>query len=94
MSQNIFLPIFIIIISFLVIYGIINNRKIDTLNKNIENFISNVQKNKNLLENIENYPLVTSSFANGKWTTPWVYCDIFCNCYNYMTININENIKK
>lgn len=91
MSQNIFLPIFIIIISSLVIYAIINNRKTDTLNKNIENFISNTQKNKDLFKHIENFPLVTSSFANGNWTTPWVYCDIFCNCYNYMTINIKEN---
>jgi len=97
MSQNIFLPIFIIIISFLVIYGIINNKKVDTLNKNIENFISSTQKNKDLLKNIENFPLVTSSFANGKWTTPWIYCNTDsqhpCRCYNYMTINIKENVQ-
>jgi len=91
MSQNIFLPIFIIIISFLVIYGIINNRNVDSLNKNIENFISNVEKNKYLLENIDNFPLVTSSFANGKWTTPWIYCNTNCDCSDYMNINIKEN---
>jgi hypothetical protein len=97
MTQNIFLPIFIIIISFLVIYAIINNRKANTLNKNIENFISDIKENNDLLRNTENFPLVTSSFANGKWTTPWTYCNrnihspYYCHCYNYMTINITEN---
>lgn len=117
MENKIIFPAIIIIFSVLIIFAILNKRKNDKLQNNIEKFISSsgkstkapkaptnssanssdapvqtIAKNKidfmkDLKLNTMNNSIITEGFANGDWTTPWTYTDIYYRAYNLMSID-------
>lgn len=94
MSNKIIYPILIIIFSLLIIYGILNRKKNNELNNNIEKFLNDSSKKKtnitdeDLLLDIVNNSIITKEFANGTWTSPSTTVDSNYVVSNLATINI------
>lgn len=92
MSNKIIYPILVIIFSILIVYALLNKRKNDKLNNNIEKFLSydpvDTSNNNLTNNNINNY-IITNNFANGNWTTPWTTINNN-TIQNTMTINVTK----
>ena len=93
MKQEIIIPIIIIIICLILVYGIINYK----FNKRIINTIESFQntyelKNKyNLIQGIANNTEFTSEYANGNWTYLYTSVDSNYQASNLITISINQS---
>ena len=110
MENKIIYPIIIIIFSILIIFAILNRKRNNKLNNNIEKFVNSIPnvnnasnetviKNKvdflkELKLNTANNSLITVDFANGNWTTPWTTTNIDYRANYLMNIKVNSLMNK
>ena len=97
MSNSIIIPIIVIIICFVIVYGILSYRYNRKLINTIESFQTNLQiKNLNQFQSsLSNNTEITAQIANGSWTTCYSTVDSNYNIKgNNMVIDINSKAKQ
>jgi hypothetical protein len=94
MTNSIIIPILVIIICLIIVYGILSYKFNKKIINTIESFETNLQINNlnQFKENLQNNIEITSQIANGTWTTYNTVVDSNYNANEFiMNININQN---